>query len=155
LMMPCDVPTPPNDKPPCMAGTPFCLDGVVQCMGAVTPQPNMCGQAATDCTGNPSMDCPPGSICYMGNCATPCNASEFPCPGGFVCDRSQMPPLCIPDACANANCAPGTNCVVDSSGKAVCTDPCQGVNCPTGFKCSQGACVDDTCNTFGCPSGQV
>jgi hypothetical protein len=29
------------------------------------------------------------------------------------------------------------------------------VTCPAGFKCKLGACVDDTCKTFGCPTGQI
>jgi MYXO-CTERM domain-containing protein len=155
LMMPCDVPAPPNDKPPCMPGSPVCLNGKVQCEGAVTPIPNVCGQAPTDCTGNPSMTCPDGAMCFQGNCVTECGAGEFPCPGGFVCDRTQTPALCIPDACAKANCAPGQNCTVDSTGAAVCSDPCANIDCPSGFRCQNGACVDDTCNTFGCPTGEV
>jgi Putative metal-binding motif len=153
LMMPCDVPAPPNDKPPCAPGSPVCLNGTVQCQGAVTPLPNVCGQPATDCTGNPSVDCPPGSVCFQGMCLTMCGAGEFPCPGGFVCDKSQN--LCIPDACAKANCPAGTNCVIDMNGMAMCTDPCANINCPSGFRCQNGACVDDTCLTFGCPAGEV
>jgi hypothetical protein len=153
LMMPCDVPAPPNDKPPCKAGTPFCINGMVQCMGAVTPIPNVCGQPATDCTGNPSMDCPPGSTCVQGMCLTPCGSGEFPCPGGFVCDTTNN--LCIPDACEKANCPAGTNCVIDMNGMAQCQDPCANINCPSGFRCQNGACVDDTCVTFGCPDGQI
>jgi MYXO-CTERM domain-containing protein len=155
LMMPCDVPVAPADKPPCMAGTPVCLNGKVECQNAVTPTPNVCGQAATDCTGMQAQNCPPGSMCFQGNCVTPCANNEFPCPGGFVCDFTQDPPLCLPDACAKMNCPSGQNCVVASNGTASCVDPCANVDCGSGFRCQGGACVDDTCRTFGCPDGQV
>ncbi len=155
LMMPCDVPAPPNDKPPCMAGTPVCLNGKVECTGAVTPMTNVCGEAATDCTGNPSNNCPPGSMCFQGNCVTPCGNGEFPCQGGFVCDQTQTPPLCIPNACAQKSCPTGQNCQVGSDGSATCVDPCAGINCGMGFACLDGACVDNSCRTFGCPADQL
>jgi hypothetical protein len=153
LQVPCDVPTPPADKSPCMAGTPVCLNGNIECMGAVHPTPNVCGKPASDCTGNPGNICPSGAVCYMGICVTQCQPGEFPCPGGFVCDQTTM--LCIPDACAKANCPPGTLCQIDMNGMANCSDPCANVTCITGQRCQNGACVDDSCLSFGCPEGEI
>jgi hypothetical protein len=144
---------PPFDT--CKLGTPECKGGMFECVGVLpSPNPNGCGQ--TDCNGNPINDCPPGSTCYMGNCDTPCADGEFPCPGGFICDRSVMPALCVPDQCAKLNCPAGQNCVLDSTtNKFVCVDPCAGRDCGTGKRCVNGSCVDDSCRTFGCPDGQI
>jgi hypothetical protein len=168
---PCDVPMAPKDKPPCMAGTLTCRGAVgcnpdsvacaadpttccKKCEGAVKPiEPNVCGQPATDCTGNPGTVCPPGAVCYMGMCVTECANSEFPCPGGFRCDRTLN--LCLPDVCTRLNCTADQICRINSDGTASCVDPCVGVNCPTGFRCRAGACIDDSCRTFGCPAGQM
>ena len=99
--------------------------------------PNQCDGTgvSTDCTGqpNPNGNCPEGATCFQGNCVTPCGDGEFPCPGGFVCDRTQTPALCVPDACAKASCPTGDICSVGSDGKAQCVDPCDNVSCPSGF----------------------
>ena len=86
----CIVPMPPANQPPCKAGVTVCVAGMIQCQGAVGPMPNQCNGISTDCTGNPNTNgnCPTGFQCYQGNCVAPCDASEFPCPGGYVCDMN-------------------------------------------------------------------
>ncbi len=151
----CDAPVPPADQPPCKAGLTVCVAGMIDCEGAVGPQPNQCNGISTDCTGttNTNGNCPSGFQCYQGNCVQPCTAGEFPCPGGFICQPSTN--LCVPDVCAKANCPKGDTCSVDASGAAQCIDPCATVTCPATYICQLGVCVDGSCRTQGCPDGEI
>jgi MYXO-CTERM domain-containing protein len=151
----CDAPVPPADQPPCKAGLTVCVAGMIDCEGAVGPQPNQCNGVSTDCTGttNTNGNCPSGFQCYQGNCVQPCTTDEFPCPGGYVCQTTTN--LCVPDVCAKANCPTGDTCSVDASGNAQCVDPCASVTCPATYICQLGVCVDGSCRTQGCPDGQV
>jgi hypothetical protein len=141
-------------QPPCDPGLTACVSGAIVCQGEVGPQPNACNGISTDCTGmiNTNGNCPSGFLCFQGNCLAPCGTGEFPCPGGFVC----LPDgYCHSDACEKKMCQTGFICQVDDSGNANCVDPCVKVTCPSGYICKLGACVDDTCRTNGCPTGQV
>ena len=141
------------DQPPCDPGTTVCKAGAIACQGAVDPSPNVCGKGPTDCTGTMNMaNCPQGLNCIDGQCLQPCSSGEFPCPGGFVCDKNNN---CIPDACAKLTCPFGFTCQIGTDGKAGCVYRCMGIVCPNGTKCSNGGCIDDTCKTKGCPTGQI
>ncbi|MGZ3438062.1 MAG: MopE-related protein, partial [Polyangia bacterium] len=163
--VPCMVPIPPVDKPPCKAGTTVCIAGGIVCQGAVGPMPNQCNGISTDCTGNPNTNgnCPTGFQCYQGNCVAPCQPGEFPCPGGYACDlntnscdmNGNHVGCCVPDACTQITCPLGFNCKLDAQGMASCIDPCTTVTCPASYICKLGACVDGSCRTQGCPDGQV
>ncbi len=150
---PC-VPLPAGQTmPPCNPGMTACVAGQVVCTNEVQPTPNQCGMS-TDCTGVMTTgSCPDGTTCVQGNCAVPCANSEFPCPGGFICKQSTM--LCIPNACATKNCPSDQLCQLDSEGNASCIDPCTLLNCPVGYACKSGACVDNSCRVNGCAAGQV
>ena len=163
--VPCDVPVPPLDHPPCMPGATVCQAGMIVCVGAVGPMPNQCNGISTDCTGNPNTNgnCPTGFQCYQGNCVAPCDTGEFPCPGGYACNTGTTAcdingvhtGCCVPDACAQKTCPPGENCQIDSMGNAQCVDPCATVTCPASYVCKLGTCVDGSCRTQGCPDGQI
>jgi len=162
--MPCTPLTPlpgtmfPASGPaqPCNPGVTACKAGMVVCQGEVGPTPNQCNGISTDCTGIPNTNgnCPSGLLCSMGNCLVTCTGGEFPCAGGFVCDRTLNPPngICVPDKCAMKNCPPGDLCKIDSTGTANCIDPCANVTCNSGFTCKLGVCLD--CTSVGCPSGK-
>jgi hypothetical protein len=141
-------------QPPCNPGTTACVGGAVVCQGFVGPQPNQCNGVSTDCTGmtNVNGNCPTGFTCHAGNCVEPCAPGEFPCQGGFACDITTN--LCVPDGCEKLTCPDGFLCKLDASAMARCVDPCDSVNCPAGYRCKLGVCEDDTCKTFGCPTGQ-
>jgi hypothetical protein len=159
LNQPCDQPMAPANLPPCKAGTTICQNGTIACQGAVTPQPNVCGEASRDCetSGVFNGNCPSGFMCFDGTCAAPCSTGEFPCPGGFVCKHDDVSNMdfCISDACAKVTCPKGQICKLDDKGNASCFDPCSAVTCPSGLRCNNGLCVDDSCLTFGCPDGQI
>jgi MYXO-CTERM domain-containing protein len=151
----CDPPMSPADKPPCKAGQTICVAGNIICDGAVHPVANQCNGVSTDCTGKPNTNgnCPVGFQCYQGNCVNPCTPGEFPCPGGYVCQKETK--LCVPDVCVKATCPKGFLCQVDKDGNAQCVDPCISVSCPTGYICDLGTCVDGSCRTQGCPNQQI
>ena len=155
----CDAPVAPADLPPCKPGKTACQNGQVVCNGAVTPQPNVCGEASRDCqtAGVFNGNCPSGFMCFEGTCAAPCGGGEFPCPGGFICKRDATSNLdfCVSDACTKITCPAGSFCHLDDQGMASCNDPCAGVTCPQSFRCREGLCVDDSCKTFGCPDGEL
>ncbi len=106
--MPCDAPVPPNDKPPCVAGSWTCTNGTFQCVGAVKPSLDICDGLDNNCDGvadSPS-PCPAGTKCTLGVCAPPCKTGEFPCPSGQQCINDS----CVPQDCNQITCPGGTVC---------------------------------------------
>jgi hypothetical protein len=83
----CQVPSAPNDQPPCKAGKTVCKGAKVVCEGAVQPKAEVCNNVDEDCNGlvDDNAPCPGEGKCIDGVCAQPCKAGEFPCPGGQKC----------------------------------------------------------------------
>ncbi len=117
-------------------------------------QPEACNGVDDNCDGRVDEDaaCPPGHLCFYGECVQPCDASGE-CNGDYTC-VAVHPGLrvCHPDACAGAACPSGTSC--DAAARA-CVDPCRGVVCPDGEGCDLGECVAATCRHAGCPDGRL
>ena len=89
----CDVPTAPDDHPPCKAGKTVCKAGAPTCGGSVKPSAEACDNIDNDCDGtidapNPCLN---DLVCQAGECLAKCSGGEFPCPGGARC----MNGLCV------------------------------------------------------------
>jgi MYXO-CTERM domain-containing protein len=119
-----------------------------------------CGEALTEacnseddnCDGriDENAVCPPGYLCFVGECVAPCDAS-MECGGEYTC--VQVYPgagFCHPNGCAGNDCPVGLVCNPDTR---LCDDPCRGVSCADGEGCDLGRCVPAACRHVGCAEG--
>jgi hypothetical protein len=149
----------------CSPGHYECLNGAIECVGAVLPQPEVCDGIDNDCDGvtDDGDLCNPGSICYQGVCVDPCKNDEFPCTGGRTCidgasldDRKPCanPGIdvcyCVSSLCNDVTCDAGWICK-ETDGQ--CHNLCDPDPCTAPLTCYMGQCLD--CTSLGCPSGKI
>ncbi|MBX3276032.1 MAG: putative metal-binding motif-containing protein, partial [Sandaracinaceae bacterium] len=147
---------------PCPGGT-VCRAGacVAPCDGVVCP-------AGQRCTGGACIDpcegvvCPSNQVCIARDpsavtlCGPSCACTEISiplCPTDTACDARPGSPTrgeCVDPGCELISCGVGQVCRA-----ARCLDGCEGVVCPHGQACLDGACVVDRCARIVCPGGQV
>jgi MYXO-CTERM domain-containing protein len=108
----CDPLIAPNDQLPCKPGTTVCVNGNIDCQGAVHPVKEVCDLKDTDCDGvsDTLSACPGGNACIDGQCDEPCHGGEFPCPSGYDCQSYEGKKFCVPQDCDNAKCPEGAHC---------------------------------------------
>jgi MYXO-CTERM domain-containing protein len=140
----------------CKPGTKVCRRGQYECEGCQNPTFEICDCKDNNCNGqvDEGNPCAPGFTCLRRGdtcrCELLCSSDEIPCPKGYQCDRTQMPPICVSTKCTGKVCPAGFSC---DEGDGQCKDKCLNVRCEAPKRCINGLCAD--CYATGCPEGQV
>ena len=139
------------------------VDGFVDCACPGAPQVCDCDDAnpavhpgAPERCDDPDLDCDsaPGACatgtCLASVCVPPCKkAGEFTsCSPGSACTATDLGLLCVPKDCTVGGCPAGSVC---DDVAHLCKPACEGVVCPFGQTCRDGACVDP-CAHVVCPN---
>jgi MYXO-CTERM domain-containing protein len=108
----CDPPADGHAEPPCAPGKNVCVNGHIDCQGAIHPLKEVCDLKDNDCDGvaDTLAACPGGNACIEGQCDEPCHGGEFPCPGGFECKSYDGKKYCVPQNCSDEKCPEGAHC---------------------------------------------
>jgi len=92
-------------------------------------------------------DCGVGQVCLKVNnqspgvCAQPCSNATCSCPGGSSCLSVASERMCMRD-CSPGTCPQGLECNPVGEGYA-CIPACQKLtDCPSGFVCNGGRCIN-------------
>jgi hypothetical protein len=139
-----------NLPAPCRPGTTICSEGQVVCQGGVGPTAEVCDNRDNDCDGRTDngAQCPPNFSCVLGQCLAPCGSGEFPCAGGYTCDRQLN--VCVP----TRGCTPACGqCQTCRGGQ--CVDSCSLISCPGGSICQCGTCLINDCFEERCDPGEI
>jgi len=156
---PC-VPTDSAGQPllgACSIGVTACSStaGVAgACMQKIQPTPETCDGWDNNCNGvadDGDKLCQPGYVCSGGKCVGSCGSAEFPCTDpGTVCETTgPLTNYCVEKACKGITCPTGQRCT-----GGACVGGCEGVTCPTNQECIAGVCID-LCAGITCPSSFV
>lgn len=168
-----------SDEGECKSGRYQCVNGGVNCVGAIGPTKEQCDCLDNNCDGQTDEAtegalCPGGSMCIDCQCALSCTQSaEFRdiCPTGKSAYKtSDNQCYCVGERCQAAKCAKQT---VERSGDTLCephgekvgpcvcknnrcTFPCDSVVCTGGLICdpNDGVCKVSSCTVFGCDEGK-
>jgi MYXO-CTERM domain-containing protein len=119
----------------CGAGRMQCVGGGTECRAEVTASDERCDSLDNDCDGNVDEGeaiCGAREMCVSGSCVSSC--FEGGCASGQVCTAAGR---CVEAGCEAITCPSGQRC---SAG--ACVGACDGITCPHGLDCRGGRCVD-------------
>ncbi|MDA3863995.1 MAG: MopE-related protein [Deltaproteobacteria bacterium] len=137
-----------SDTGICEMGVTVCQNGTLSCQGSTDPQPEVCNNLDDNCDGiidNGDL-CPQGAECIEGQCRIYCGSGEFSCPGGTEC----IDDYCEPNECYEVECPDGFVCQ-----EGTCVDLCENVECENDEICQNGICKENNCYGLGCPNGEI
>jgi Putative metal-binding motif len=145
----------------CEPGEWVCVDFAFECVGGVTPQPEVCDCVDNDCDGETDEEAAPDAgepgvckgdkACVVYNdacqCASLCQQADYPCPtGGFACELVKYSQTgewadyrCVIDGCFYCD----TKAVKDEYGVVACAPDgtvLDGGVVPPVCVCRQNAC---------------
>ena len=118
-----------------------------------------------DCLGGVCVDrcaninCGMGYKCEHGACVDiSCRANASLCKScvggdGERCDVTQVPPVCVKDACCGKACDAQTQFCEPATG--MCVDTCANVKCTGTDRCVNGKCQPQLCQGVKCSEGQA
>ncbi len=95
--------------------------------------------------------CASGECNPDGSCLDMCTAHSKPCRPPRFCDEGKVECVTNP-GCDGVVCPAGRRCL---NGACVVGALCEGVTCPAGRVCVEGRCPPDPCAGVTCPTGKL
>jgi putative metal-binding protein len=141
---------------PCKLGTVMCQSGMLNCVGAINPQPETCNGIDDDC--DMTLDDNPidaGGACNVPpppppNATSPCMAGTITCQGGVLVCSGSAGPTSPNDGCGDDSNCDGLltgqpNLQSDVANCGMCGNDCYAGAVHSNWACQGGSCMFQGC----------